>query len=71
MRTPEELEKQAETSGYGATEGETSKAPPQVLPDPPIRPDRPGEPPRVEPEPPDPDDPWAEPRPPELPREPE
>jgi hypothetical protein len=67
--TREELEDQAETSGYGATEGETEEAPSQVLPDPPVQPDRPDEPPRVDPpELPDPQGPWNEPAPPELPR---
>jgi hypothetical protein len=32
-RTPQELEEQAKTSGYGATEGETDEAPDQVLPE--------------------------------------
>ena len=76
MANRKELEEQAETTGYGATAGEMQEAPPQVLPDPPLQPRRPGEPPSIEPEPPDPQEPWNDPEPPkpdplERPRPPE
>jgi len=45
----------------------TPTGPPEVLPDPPLEPTRPGEPPRIEPQLPDPQEPWSEPNAPEPP----
>jgi len=69
MTKQDDLEAQAEAeeTGYGATEGTSPDAPPQVLPDPALQPGQPGQPPRIEPEPPDPQDPWNDPQPPEPP----
>ena len=50
MRTPDDREKQAEESGYGATEGEAAEAPDQVLPDAPLQPEGPDDEPHLEPD---------------------
>jgi len=69
MSKQDELEEQAdeEETGYGAAEGTSPEAPPQVQPEPPRQPGQPGAPPQIEPEPPDPKEPWNEPEPPEPP----
>jgi len=46
------------------------EGPPQILPDPPLEPNRPGEPPEIQPQPPDPQEPWNDPVPPAPPLEP-